>query len=118
MVIRVSNSKLLTEVPETVVKPTIGHADIVRTHSNFVQHVGTEVMGPIDHAIFQARQIEAVEEEPKGVNPGDVLSALRNPTVQLVSLRDFVINPHIPLVHIVVTSTGVDEVVHHITVQG
>src|SRR5207302_537915 len=80
MVIRVSNSKLLTEVPETVVKPTIGHADIVRTHSNFVQHVGTEVMGRIDHAILSPERrcdVEDVEERRRDDGAGHPLRTIR-----------------------------------------
>src|SRR5947208_17060414 len=55
MVIRIRDPELFPEVSETIVKRTIVHTDIVRAHSNFIQHVRTEVVGPIDHAIFQAR---------------------------------------------------------------
>ncbi len=117
MVIGVGDTKLLAEVPETVVNATVGHADIVRAHSRFVQHVGAEVVRPIDHAIFQARLVEGIEKQSKRINYGVILRALRYPTVYPVVWRDFVVDPHISLVCIVVTSSGVDEVVHQIAIQ-
>ena len=62
MVVCIRDAKLLTQVPEAVVKSTIGHLNVVRAHSCFAQYVRTEVMGPVDHAIFQASLVEGIEK--------------------------------------------------------
>ena len=118
MVVGVSDTELLAQVSETVVIPTTSHADIVRTHTHLVQHVRAEVVGPIDHAIFHASLVEGIEKQSQGVDAGFILRALRYPEVQPVARRDLIVDPHISLVHVVVASSGIDEVVSQIAIQG
>ena len=63
MIVRVGDPKFLAEVSEAVVTPTPSHTDIVRAYTRLVQHVRAEVVGPVDHAIFQASLVEGIEKQ-------------------------------------------------------
>jgi hypothetical protein len=54
-------------VPQAVVESPTVNANIVRAHTRFVQHIMTEVVGAIDHAIFQARLVEGIEKQSEGI---------------------------------------------------
>jgi hypothetical protein len=111
MIVRVGDTKFLAKVTETIVSPAPSDTDIVRSHTRLVQYVRTEVMRPVDHAIFQASLVEGIEKQSKGINDWAILRALRYPEVEPIFRRDLKVEPHISLIHVVVTSSGVDEVV-------
>ncbi len=75
MVVRIRDAELLAQVPEAVVKSTIGHANVVRTHSCFAQYVWTEVMGPVEHAVLHARLVECIEKQSERVGLGIILKS-------------------------------------------
>jgi hypothetical protein len=118
MVVCIRDAKLFTQVPEAVVNPPVGHANVVRPHSCFGQYVGTEVVGPVNHTIFETRLVESIEKQSEGVNFGFVLKPFGNPPVQAVFCGGFVIHPCVSLVHVVVTSTSVGEIVHQAVAGG
>src|ERR1700730_11756778 len=60
MVVGVGDAEFLAEVSEADVTPTPSHTNIVRAYTCLVQHVRTEVVGPVDHAIFQASLAEGI----------------------------------------------------------
>src|SRR5882724_2653795 len=98
MVVRICDAELLAQVSKAVVKSTIGHANVVRTHPCFTQHVWTKVMGPVSYAILQTRLVERIEKQSERVNLRVILESFRNPHAQAIFLRSFQVYPHVSLV--------------------
>src|SRR5712692_630819 len=112
------NTKLLPDVARIAVGRSIVDLDVVHAHPDFIYHARVDGSRPVDNAVLDGREVEAVEVQLEGVSGGIVLETPRVAGEKAVLLGSVIVNFHVTLIVINVAGSRIEEVVSQIAVYG